>query len=202
MSIREDVLQILRGSEATRFRFGFGSIYGTPLTVDHTTFLRVVSAIEDGRVQVRDEGLSPINGGEHDSLPENGGVFYARPIRNRRSGKSVVIHEAVHASLDLTRSSIAEVDNEAASFLAQFLYLRFTAYPLARLLSRNPGERRLYEYLWNVTASIERGGTMPETNMALIRRRISEHPNYPYVLTEGCFNGESDCLYTVSAHNG
>jgi len=202
MSIREDVLQILRGSEASRIRFSFQSLYGTPVSVDHTTFLRVVSAIEANRIQVRSDGIPARSGGEYDSTPENGGIFHARPIRDRRSRKSVVIHEAVHASFDLTRTTIAEVDNEAASFLAQFLYLRFTCYQLSRLLSSNPNEARLYESLWRAAGSIERGGSVSETQMAQIRQRIRVHPNYPYVLTEGCFDGESECFYAVYGHNG
>lgn len=202
MSIREEVLQVLRGSEASRIRFNFTSFYGRSVAVDHTTFLRVVSAIESGLIQVRDEGISPSRGGEYDGDPVNGGIIYARPVRNRRANKSYIIHEAVHASIDLTRSPIEEVDNEAAAFLAQVLYLRFTSYPLTRLLSRNPGEARLYEVLWRAAGAIERGGSVSETQMSQIRNRISEHPDYSVVLSEGCFDGESECFYQVFSSNG
>jgi hypothetical protein len=50
MSIREEVLQILRSREASRIRFSFQSVYETLVSVDHTTFLQVVSAIESGSI--------------------------------------------------------------------------------------------------------------------------------------------------------
>jgi hypothetical protein len=202
MSIREDVLEILRSSAVSRIRFSFTSFYGTPVSVDSTTFQRVVSAIESGQVRVWGEGVSAGSGGEYDNTAENGGDLYSRPIRDRRTRKSVVIHEAVHASIDLTRSTIEEVDNEAAAFLAQFLYLRFTSYSISELLSDNPREARLYESLWRAAGSIERGGSVSGPQMAQIRHRISVHPNYPEVLSEGCVDGESECFYTVFAHNG
>jgi hypothetical protein len=202
MSIREEVLEILRSSEASRIRFSFTSFYGRPVAVDRITFRRVVSAIESGQIRVTDEDVSPGSGGEYEGAPTNGGILYSRPIRNKRGAKSVVIHEAVHASIDLTRSTLEEVDNEAAAFLAQVLYLKFTSYPISRLLSRNPLEARLYEILWQAAGAIERGGSVSETQMGLIRRRISEHPNYSYVLSEGCVDGESECFYPVSIQNG
>ncbi|GEM_PF-7049884 len=202
MSIREDALQILRSSEASRIRFSFQSLYRTPVSVDHTTFLRVVGAIESGRVRVTDENVPANLGGEYDSTPLNGGVLRARPIRSKRSRKSVVIHEAVHASIDLTRTTIAEVDNEAASFIAQFIYLRLTCYPIARMLSANPNEARLYETLWRTAGSVMSGGVVAENRMAQIRQGIINHPQYPHLLSEGCVDGESECFYIVSENNG
>jgi hypothetical protein len=201
MSLREDVLEVLRSSEAARIRFSFPSLYnGTPISVDQSTFLRVAAAIEAGRITISSEGIPSYWGGQYDYSAENAsGVFRARPVRNSRHRKSVVIHEAVHASFDLTRSTLAEVDNEAASYLAQFVYLRIT-YATPALTDSLYG--RLYEILWQTADSIQRRNTISETQLEVIRRRIARHPHYSYVLTEGCLNGESECQYIVYTQNG
>ena len=202
MSIRDEVLTVLRGRETTRIRFNFTSFYGTPVAVDQITFQRVVSAIESGRIQVPETGVAANAGGEYDNTPVNGGIFYGRPVRNRRTNKSIIIHEAVHASFDLTGSILEEVDNEAASFLAQFIYLRLTAYPISRLLARNPEHARLYESVWNASASVFNGGTVPANRMQQIRQRMVEDGHYPTLLTEGCVDGQSPCEYSFWGANG
>lgn len=202
MSAREDVLRVLLSSEAARIRFSFLSIYGTRIAVDNTTFMRVAQAIESGFVVISETGVSPNSGGQYDNTREIGGIFYTRPVRNSRRRRSVFIHEAVHASFDLTRSVAATVDNEAASFLAQFLYLRFISFPIAEILTRNPTESRLYEVVWRAVGSVTRGGSVSGSLMQQIRDRICELPDYSYARTEGCFNGEGDCFYTITGANG
>ena len=202
MSRREEVLEVLTGSEVTRIRFSFLSLYGTPVAVDNTTFMRVAQAIMSGFVQVPESGIAPGSGGQYDGRPESGGVLYARPTRNNRNRKCSIVHEAVHASFDLTRSTISEVDNETASFLAEYLYLRFTAYPIRTLLEDNPHQARFAELLWRATGYIARGDSVPTWQIDEIRRQISERPDYSYVLSEGCLDGASDCFYVLTAQNG
>ncbi|QYO67315.1 hypothetical protein [Leptolyngbya sp. 7M] len=207
MSLRDEVLEILRSAEAMGFGFTFLSIYQTPISVNSTTFSRVITAIEANRIQVASEPLARGRGGEYDPDPENGGALNLRPIRNRRYNKSAVVHEAVHASFDLTlgptRTAIACVDDEVAAYLANTLYLRGTHYPLDRLGTRTVGTRLLYESLWAAAASIERNGSATETQIARIRRRLTEHPLYRnLLLSEGCSEEGEPCFYEVRVYNG
>jgi hypothetical protein len=167
--------------------------------VDPTTFLRVVSAIESDRIQVSPD-VEPGHGGQYDTTQVNGGTFYARPTRNRRIERSYVIHEAVHASFDITRSTIAGVDNEAACFLAQFVYLRISCYPISRVHSDNANVTRLYEILWQTAGSIQNGGSVPDARIEEIRQKIMLHPNYRDLRMEGCVSGEPECFVLFGAN--
>ena len=202
MELRDEVIQVLKGPEVSSIKFTFRSILGTPVEVNYTTFHRVIEAIGDGRIRV-DPNVPEGLGGQYVWQPENGGLLHARPAGNDMPIKAIYIHEAVHASIDLTRSTISEVDNEVAGFLAQILYLQRNSYPFTLAISRQPHLMRLRESLLRATGSRDsRTGFIEETQIRPVRQRISENPHYSYVLSRRCLNGESNCFRVITPHNG
>lgn len=135
MGIKEQMIEILRSDEARRVRFSFSGGNGT-VSVDRSTFDRVATALEDGTVSV-------VTGGARDgwakySARREGAsaantFYFGRNQRWSRIFNGLVLHECVHASFDLTRTTIPWLDNEAAAYIAQAYYLRNSGLARERL---------------------------------------------------------------------
>ena len=143
------------------------------------------------------EGFSGDNEGEYDGAPENGGVIYARPLTNN-ARKAVVIHEAVHAAFDRPGFTLAWIDDEAAGFLAEFLYLRLASCSYADVLLANPGGDSFCEAFWRISGALVNGGTLSDGQIEHLRQRIREQSGYSRVL---CSEEES-CFHRVRTYNG
>ena len=135
---RSQVLSLLKGEVVSRVRFTIGTNSGS-ISVDGSTFRRVARAIQAGSVSLHvvEQSQMPLTGA--------GAVYYSRagtsnnaaytaaitanslftqPLRGRVE-EGLLVHESVHASLDLTRSSgILTVWDEAACYIAEILYCR------------------------------------------------------------------------------
>lgn len=174
MSIRDDAIRLLRGHQAARIKFSFPSSAGGNITVNSSTFERVATAIENDIISVDDTVRLPADIGAiyvPDRTP-GGEMLLRREIGRQHNGE--VIHESVHASFDLTHSTLPRVDDEAAAYIASALYWRMTG------LRCNP-DSRIYCAASNVADSIlhRRGVIAGELNA--LRNRIRNHPVYrPY----------------------
>lgn len=149
---RERVLQVLRGNNAQRINFRI-SLGTRTIEVNGSTFRRVADAIEAGRVNlfVLRENQMPTVGAaavyssvagvatnpgytslfRSSTIPANS-LFIQR--LHGRVEESLLIHEAVHASLDLTRSNYLTVGgDEAICYIAEVLYRRITGLENSRV---------------------------------------------------------------------
>jgi hypothetical protein len=136
VGLKEEVISILRGSLPRSINFNFPAFKspGKRIEVSGYTFIRVADAVESGELGVtQDQTLLPhdaggcyigINGTPFSNtlvLPENLSTPYA---------KIAVIHEAVHASFDLTFSMTTRFDNEVAAYVAGAWYSLLISFPL------------------------------------------------------------------------
>jgi hypothetical protein len=113
---------------------------GVTISVGPETFERVARAIETNSILLDDStSLLPgvdagYSGGNFtDSTGHRfSGRFRLRPNTGSRIWDAIFIHEAVHASFDLTGSRLSLADNEAAAYLASAMYGHLTGVPLSR----------------------------------------------------------------------
>lgn len=140
-AFEEAVLGVLRNHYTRRINFSFEGIplpnYGrdSTVSVNSSTFERVASAIETGRIKLerisrrgaRVPGTNQRYAGRY--RREESVMEVPLPATRDRAGR--IIHESVHASLTLTRSwnQMWWADEEAAAFIAEQLYLVFTGSP-------------------------------------------------------------------------
>ncbi|HRH40669.1 MAG TPA: hypothetical protein PKY82_03420 [Pyrinomonadaceae bacterium] len=125
MPLEQDMINILQNQKTRQISFSFTSSVGGTVTVNYSTFQRIIQGLQNSRFEVTDQGTPP-----------GGAAYNPNPTKSGKSGKfkinpnggiqvafeSLVVHESVHASFDLTRSTLPWVDNEAAAHLAQGYY--------------------------------------------------------------------------------
>lgn len=133
MSLKSQLIGILRSGETSRIRFSFTGTSGAGISVDQSTFRRVASAIEDDDIHIVEGRFTTdiaMYSARADSASNTAAntFYFGRNPRSSRTFNALVVHESVHASFDLTRKTIPWVDNEAAAYIAQGYYLRNSGY--------------------------------------------------------------------------
>jgi hypothetical protein len=128
MGVKDQMIKILRSGEAARINFSFNGSGGR-VSVGPETFTRVAEALERGQISVvenRFPGDIAMYSARSDAANNYAAnTFYLgnNPRYSRLFG-ALICHEAVHASFDLTRSTVPWIDNEAAAYIAQAYYAR------------------------------------------------------------------------------
>jgi hypothetical protein len=137
MGLREQLIRTLRSNDAQRIHFTFSGSTGVDISVDGSTFRRVAQAVEENRIDVQSSATVPRGWAKYSARAENGdaaNTFYlGAGDHSSRDFDGLLIHESVHASFDLTRTSIPWLDNEVTAYIAQGYYLRNTGYPRTRM---------------------------------------------------------------------
>mgnify|MGYP003439112842 CR=1 FL=1 len=197
MTTREEVLATLRNHTTRRIRFQFPmvNIGGRPLgniTVNQTTFDRVAAAIESGAIVVDDTSPLPagVNASYSDGTGRGGRMTVRRNVSHSRHWSAVVVHESVHASLDLTRSRFSEVDTETAAFLASSMYMVATGMPLHRFTGTYELELR------SISFNALRTGNVPVTAIERLRQILRADRYNGGIMTDASGN------WTASQGNG
>lgn len=134
MGVKEQMISILRSGEAHRISFSFSGSTGATVSVNARSFARVADALADGSVRVV-EGRFPNDIAMYSSAADTPNGFEANTFylgnnpRYSRFFNALICHESVHASFDLTRSTLPWIDNEAAAYIAQAYYARNSGLP-------------------------------------------------------------------------
>jgi hypothetical protein len=194
MGLREEILSTLRCSAAQHIRFSFTSVHGDTVSVDHTSFERVASAIVSGAIRIvrstaSDDGDASYGG------DEAGNPFEVAPLHHRRMQEAIVLHEAVHASFDLTRSVINRLDNEVAAYIAGTVYLRRTGFPRVRYAGT------FEEVALPAVSSIIHHGAPTADDLTRIRGALERDPEYHRDIHWGCTVSSNSC-YLIDRGNG
>lgn len=201
MAMRDEVLDVLNSAAVRRISFSFSTLHGGTVSVNAMTFQRVADAINAGRVAVAEERRAG-QGGMYDAFPADttlSGELTARQTRNRRKERAYVVHESVHASFDLTRTqNFAEIENEAACFLAQFLFLRHAGVTREDAFNSRRGNAEIYTAIWNATSTVVSGGIVPERHMTAVRNQLQRHPFYRGQFLASCAEDSRGCYLAVT----
>ena len=134
MGVKEQMIGVLRSSETSRIRFNFRGNSGTTISVDQSSFLRVADALQNNQISVV-EGRFNTDIAMYSSRADAGSntaanTFYlGRNPRYSRLFNALVVHESVHASFDLTSSTLPWLDNESAAYIAQAYYAKNSGLP-------------------------------------------------------------------------
>jgi len=188
---RERILRTLRGHAAARVNFTVRA-YASTITVNRTTFERVASAIENGTVNLTiiSEAEMPMLGAGAAYYAQagvaNNPTYFATRSPNipanslftqetfGRIEESQLIHESVHASLDLTRSNgIISAFEEAACFIAEALYCRRMGLPRWRYYLDQIGSTAL-----SIANSIISTGHADDAAVTRLVKAVATHSLY------------------------
>jgi hypothetical protein len=131
MSLKDNVLKILKSNETRRINFSFTGDDGTTdVSVNYVAFQKVVAAIGDGSITFGDASTLPSGSdggyfGGSNTFTINESMHYSRLFN------ALVIHESVHAYFDLLSLRLLGIDSEAAGYIAQGYYLKNAGYTRA-----------------------------------------------------------------------
>jgi hypothetical protein len=130
MSIKDQMLTVLRSSDTQRIRFSFTGSTGIAISVDGGSFRRVAQAISDDAIHVISGGVA--NGwAQYDARTNSFNIGAGEHWS--RAFDALLVHESVHAAFDLSYSSLPWLDNETAAYVAQGYYLRNSGFSSSRL---------------------------------------------------------------------
>lgn len=188
MTTRNKVLRILRGSAANRVNFIFSATTGINVVVNSTTYRRVADAIESGRISLREDRSLTDGMAEYLSTnrtDSNGhrisGVLKVPPIRGRVQ-EGFLIHEATHASFDLTHTNhLPVIDEEAACYIAEALFFRRVG------LDRRRYRTEAWPGAIQVARSILRSRSINTSALNSLRAAIASDPTYNHNGAPGCY---------------
>jgi len=188
VGVKEQMLQILGSDETRRVHFGFRGTNGSQITVDRTSFRRVANALSSGQIGIVENrftsDIAMYSAFADLSSNSAANTFYlGRNPRWSRAFNALIVHESVHASFDLTHSTIPWVDNEAAAYIAQGYYLRNSGYPRSGL---ELGSETSVGYL--MVDTIIAGGDS-DYFLGALRDLLSANPRYHSYIS-GSFVGD------------
>ncbi|MER3430492.1 MAG: hypothetical protein C4325_07770 [Blastocatellia bacterium] len=131
------MIGILRNSDTARIRFRYRS-GSLDLSVNADVFRRVAALLESGYLNVVEnrfpDNRMTYSAWSDSSTNDAANTFYlGRHNRSSRDFDALVVHESVHAYMDIARISIPWVDNEAIAYIAQGFYLKNSGYPSSRM---------------------------------------------------------------------
>jgi hypothetical protein len=185
MSIVQQMIGILQSRVTQNISFSFIGTTGQVITVDQNTFRRVVRAFQHGHFEIASDvppGKAAYN--KDSSIAGKHGKFRINPAGGDfRELESLIVHESVHASFDLTFSVLPFVDNEVAAHLAQAKYYQL-AYPSISYFSFN------YQPLMSAYMIMSNlpTGPIPSANLEGLRNELRGFRAYQsYINTT--FNG-------------
>lgn len=98
-----------------------------------------------------------------------------------RTRKALIIHEAVHAALDLqTASGVSIAQSESLAYVVQCYYVReHTLNPDSeRLTSTNPLKDKVYEIAWDMAATLAKRKQPESLHWSALDSAIRRHPTY------------------------
>ena len=184
MAVREQMMRVLRNTDAQRIHFSFaGSTLGT-ISVNGSSFRNVAQAIEEDRIQVTEGGV-PGGWANYDARKN---TFNVGPDQHwSGSFDALVIHESVHAAFDLARASLPWLDNEIAAYMAQGYYLRNSGFGANRL--DHVGETNQPYLGLQIIQSIVSEGRIDPFWLEQLRGSLLSSPQY-HSYIRGTFTGD------------
>lgn len=127
---KAQVLKLLRGREAARMNFQFPGGAGDIL-ISKASFETVAAAIDAGKVHVSQVTTLPAGVGAQYTGTGTVNLMEVPAITGRVI-EAYIMHECIHAYLDLISSNVQDVPEEAAAYVVADLYAKMTNLSDAR----------------------------------------------------------------------
>jgi hypothetical protein len=195
MGIRDEFVTVLRRNDATTMSF---VINGTQF--NGADFRRIAEAVEgrmtpNGRLYgfhvIVNPGLSNhtatrdwqgniLNPGIDAEYRSDTNTFtFSSNSLGNNSAKALAIHEAVHAIFDLNRTSLWAIDDEAAAYTAQCIFL------LRQGIAPPSGMSPTFTAAFAAASSIQLGNGLTQALLQQLRAALQNNPNYRHVRNAG-----------------
>lgn len=134
MTLKQQVIRILRGPTATRIRFTFPS-GGRTIAISPGTFHYVARALDNGRASVSPPAaMTPGAAAQYTGF--SGGSVPANTLEVPRILGRIeeghVLHESLHCAYDLLSTNIPAADDEASCYVVSALAFLMTGVRPAR----------------------------------------------------------------------
>ena len=181
MSARDTVLRLLTTGASRRISFSFSTAGGRTVTVNESTFDRVALAITSitppqvhlvigtSRAGTSAEYFASANPARGIAQPN---TLLVPPVIGRET-ESLILHESVHASFDLTRSPLDVAHEEAAAYIVSYVYYRRTGMSPSR--TGRPG---IAAAARPIADAVVRRQAITAPQIAALVAAISGHPVY------------------------
>lgn len=184
MTLKQQVIRILRGPTATRIRFTFPS-GGRTIAISPGTFNYVARALRDGRAAVSPPAAM-VPGAAAQYTGFSGGSVPANtmevPRILGRIEEGHILHESLHCAYDLLGTNITAVDDEASCYVVSALAFLMTGVRPHRW--GNEPFASAGRVARDLLAQYQRGdqGThaVDATNWQLLRAVLMTHPLYMF----------------------
>lgn len=149
----------------------------------HTITGRSLAAVAN-RVIDREIGVvidSKVGSGEAEYDSGSDTFHLGFSSASTRTRKALIIHEAVHAALDMqTASRVTIAQSESLAYVVQCFYLReHSLDPEAeRLTSTNPLKDKVFEIAWDMAGTLASGRQPEALHWNALDSAIRRHPTY------------------------
>ena len=183
MGLREDVVRVLSSRETNRIAFTFRGKSNMPVSVDSSSFKRVLQAIHANRIHFHPGGV-PAGAAKYRSSTNT--FFMGRMPRDSRLYDALIVHEMVHASFDLSHSVLQHVDSEAAAYIAQGFFLRTSGFNSSRLPTANDQQEILLGFL--IAEHVQHNNPVPQLSLDELRQSLLHNSHYQSYI-RGTFRG-------------
>lgn len=130
---KDDFIAILNHHFCREIHFVFNATSNQRIEVNRTTFQRIIDQLQNNHISVtavernQPAGFGAMCDAAYNQFSNSFKVSNIATVADP-GFQGLVVHESVHASFDVTRSVIPQVDNEAAAHLAQAIFLRKLGY--------------------------------------------------------------------------
>lgn len=173
MGLREDVIRVLSSRETNRIAFSFSGTNGLPISVNSSSFRRVLHGIRDNRILFHPGGV-PAGSAKYNILSNK--FFMGAMPRQSRLYDVLIVHEMVHASFDLSHSVLQHVDSEAAAYIAQGFFLRTSGFDVGRLPTSDDQQEILLGFL--IAEHVQHQNPVPPSSLDELRQSLLHNPHY------------------------
>ncbi len=185
MALKDDVATVFRDSQVQRIDFHLEGLSVTPPRLS-----AVGEAIRKERIRLTVGKLGSLLGAAYSPHQNTMALGSAQTPRSTL-GRASIIHEGVHALVDLFRcTTITELTDEAAAYLAEVIYLRASHFWIQ---TSDAATQEIYktanELCDRYDLGIKKGVRLKRNEYEPLQRVIHRHPAYrsirPGQLTSG-----------------
>ncbi|MBI3281292.1 MAG: hypothetical protein HYZ57_15765 [Acidobacteria bacterium] len=174
LALRREVAWALSGPVVARLNVTHAGYF-----IRGTTLAAIANRVLDGEIGVIVDPKLSSGDAEYDSGTDTFHLGFRRASTTTRKG--LVVHEAVHAALDMkAASSITVAESESLAYVVQSYYVReHTINPESvRLTSADPLKDKVYEIAWDMAAALAGGKQPTAVEWLALDHAVRRHPEY------------------------